>query len=162
VLTMCSKTGTAMRHGMRCDLAKSSGLGLYDSMLQVVTGASFWACLWIAVLANIVVGNAILQLPRTVREWKQTQHTHQSVPEVCWLVIDTNAPDVAPMSYPNNSPPIAGNRNTRDVMSQSTSRGVRAAADMSVCGASCNSKKTPCVSHRKSHCARSVLQSSHI
>ena len=107
-----------------------------------MTGASFWACLWIAVLANIVVGNAILQLPRTVREWKQTQHAHQSVPEVCWLVIDTNAPDVAPMSYPNNSPPIAGNRNTRDVMSQSTSRGVRAAADMSVCGASCNSKKS--------------------
>ena len=81
-------------------------------------------------------------MPQKVCEWEQTQHTHQSVPEVCWLVIDTNAPDVAPISYPNSSPPMAGNRNTRDVMSQSTSRGVKAAADMSVCGASCNSKET--------------------
>ncbi len=77
-------------------------------------------------------------------------------------MIDTKAPDVAPMSYPNSSPPIAGNRNTRDVMSQSTSRGVMAAADMSVCGASCNSNKTLFESHRKSYHARSVLHCSPI
>jgi len=118
-------------------------------MLQVVIGASFWACMWTAVLANksseqLQYFTCHVQIVNGSRK-----HTHQSVPEVCWLVIDTKAPDVAPMSYPNSSPPIAGNRNTREVMSQSTSRGVMAAAEMSVCGASCNSKKSPFDSHRK-------------
>ena len=118
-------------------------------MLQVVIGASFWACMWTAVLANkssehLQYSTCHVQIVNGSRK-----HTHQSVPEVCWLVIDIKAPDVAPMSYPNSSPPIAGNRNTREVMSQSTSLGVMAAAEMSVCGASCNSKKSPFDSHRK-------------
>lgn len=62
---------------------------------------------------------------------------HQSVPEVCWLVMETSAPEVAPISYPKSNPPTAGNRNTRDVMNQSTFRGDMAVVMLSASGASC-------------------------
>ena len=44
---------------------------------------------------------------------------HQSVPLVAALFMETRAPDVAPMSYPNRRPPRAGKRKANPVMDQS-------------------------------------------
>ena len=44
---------------------------------------------------------------------------YQSVPLVAALLMETRAPDVAPISYPNKRPPRAGKRKANPVMDQS-------------------------------------------